>query len=86
MDETIAKDNWSEDQIRGIENGLLKGIQGVRTYEAVESAITYAAFLNTVGLTPENYPVFLKMLEIVGGQPLQLLHAHRCRLILAAES
>jgi hypothetical protein len=30
----------------------------------VESAVTYATFLSTVGITPENYPVFLRMLEI----------------------
>jgi hypothetical protein len=35
-----------------------------RSYESVEAAITYGAFLNTVGLTPDNYPVFLRMLEI----------------------
>ena len=64
MDESIVNDSWSEDQINGIENRLLQGIIGCRTYEAVEAAITYSAFLNTVGLTPENYPVFLRMLEI----------------------
>ena len=64
MDEVIVNDSWSEDQINGIENRLLQGIIGCRTYEAVEAAITYASFLNTVGLTPENYPVFLRMLEI----------------------
>ncbi len=64
MDEILAKDNWTSDQIFIIENGLLQGIIGCRTYEAVEAAITYASFLNTVGLTPENYPVFLRMLEI----------------------
>ncbi len=31
-------------------------------------------------LRPEQ---LLKMLEQIGGQPLQLIHAHRCRLILA---
>ena len=62
MDEVIVNDSWSEDQINGIENRLLQGIIGCRTYEAVEAAITYSSFLNTVGLTPENYPVFLRML------------------------
>ena len=35
-----------------------------RTTEAVEAAITYAKFLSTVGITPENCPLFLKILEI----------------------
>jgi len=64
MDEITAAESWTEVQISQIENRLLQGIMGCRTYEAVESGITYAAFLNTVGLTPENYPVFLRMLEI----------------------
>jgi hypothetical protein len=64
MDELTANETWTEDQINQIENRLLQGIMGCRTYEAVEASITYAAFLNTVGLTPENYPVFLRMLEI----------------------
>ncbi len=64
MDELIAQETWTPEQIAEIENRLLQGIMGCRTYEAVEAAMTYAAFLNTVGLTPENYPVFLRMLEI----------------------
>jgi hypothetical protein len=64
MDEITATENWTEDQIGLIENRLLQGIIGCRTYEAVEAAMTYGSFLNTVGLTPDNYPVFLKMLEI----------------------
>jgi hypothetical protein len=64
MDDFIAQDNWSEEQVSGIETSLLQGMMGCRSYEAVEASITYSAFLNTVGLTPENYPVFLRMLEI----------------------
>jgi hypothetical protein len=64
MDEITAKETWTDEQIAGIETRLLQGIMGCRTYESVEAAITYSAFLNTVGLTPENYPVFLRMLEI----------------------
>ncbi|MGF1469813.1 MAG: hypothetical protein ACFCGT_27120 [Sandaracinaceae bacterium] len=51
-------------RIREIENRLLHGMFGCRTTEAVEASITYARFLSTVGITPENYPVFLQMLEI----------------------
>jgi len=54
----------SEAQISEIENRLLQGIFGCRTTEAVEASVTYATFLSTVGITPENYPVFLRMLEI----------------------
>jgi len=54
----------TESEISEIETTLLHGIFGCRTTEAVEAAITYARFLSSVGITPENYPVFLKMLEI----------------------
>src|SRR5262245_49403708 len=46
------------------ENRLLQGILGCRTREAVEAAVTYAAFLSSVGITPENHPLFLRMLEV----------------------
>ena len=50
--------------ISEIENRLLQGIFGCRTTEAVEASITYAKFLSSVGITPENYAVFLRMLEV----------------------
>lgn len=51
-------------RIFDIENKLLQGTFGCRSTEAVEAAVTYARFLSSVGITPENYPVFLRMLEI----------------------
>ncbi len=35
-----------------------------RTVEAVEAAVSYARFLRLSGLDSENYPLFLKMLEV----------------------
>jgi hypothetical protein len=58
------EDHWNDSHIIEIENNLLQGIFSCRTTEAVESAITYARFLSSVGITAENYPLFLKMLEI----------------------
>ena len=55
---------WTNEEITEIENRLLQGIFQCRTTEAVEAAVTYARFLSTVGITPENCPLFLKMLEI----------------------
>ena len=57
-------ENWTEKDISEIENRMLQGIFHCRTTEAVEAAITYARFLSTVGITPENCPLFLKILEI----------------------
>jgi hypothetical protein len=63
---TIAdyEEQWDDARIVEIENNLLQGVFGCRSTEAVEAAVTYAKFLSSVGITPENYPVFLKMLEI----------------------
>jgi hypothetical protein len=54
------KENWSNDQVFSIEYNLLRGIMGCRSTEAVEAAMTYAKFLNSVGITNSNYPIFLK--------------------------
>jgi len=56
------KEVWDSEQIFQIEYGLLKGIMGCRTTEAVEAAMTYAKFLNSVGINNTNYPIFLKVL------------------------
>ena len=37
---------------------------GCRTVEAVEAAISYAQFLRLSGLNNDNYPLFLRLLEI----------------------
>ncbi len=64
FEQVYAQELGSEQHISEIENHLLQGILGCRATEAVEAAITYANFLSSVGITPENYPVFLRMLEI----------------------
>jgi len=56
--------DWSDEHIAETETHLLQGIFGCRATEAVEAAVTYARFLSSSGITPENYPVFLRMLEI----------------------
>ena len=58
------EEKWDDSRIAKTENRLLQGIFACRTTDAVEAAVTYAKFLSSVGITPENYPVFLKMLEI----------------------
>jgi hypothetical protein len=68
--------------ITEIENRLLQGIFGCRTTEAVEAATTYATFLSTVGITPENYPVFLRMLEIENHWVIDALIADRDPFLL----
>jgi len=58
------KQSWSQEDIAAIEYGLLKGLMGVRTTEAVEAALTYGNYLNSLGITNSNYPIFLKVLGV----------------------
>ncbi len=55
---------WARDSILQVENKILQQIMASRTPEAVEAATSYARFLRLSGLDTENYPLFLKMLEI----------------------
>jgi hypothetical protein len=71
-----------EREIFDIESKLLQGIFGCRTPEAVESSVTYARFLNSVGITPDNYPVFLKMLEIANHWVIDALIGDRDPFLL----
>lgn len=64
MDTQEADASMQERRIFEIESRLLQGIFGCRSPEAVEASMTYARFLSSVGITPENYPVFLKILEV----------------------
>lgn len=55
---------WARESIWAVENRLIQQIVAARTSEAVEAAIAYTRFLRLSGLTSDNYPLFLKMLEI----------------------
>ncbi len=73
----------SEDrQVFEIESHLLQGIFGCRSPEAVEASITYARYLSSVGITPENYPVFLKMLEVANHWVIDALIGSRDPFLL----
>jgi hypothetical protein len=55
---------WARESILQIENKILQQVMAARTGEAVEAAVAYARFLRLSGLDTDNYPLFLKMLEI----------------------
>jgi hypothetical protein len=75
-------DGARDREIFEIESRLLQGIFGCRTTEAVEAAVTYARFLNSVGITPENYSVFLKILEIANHWVIDALIGERDPFLL----
>lgn len=55
---------WTRESIMNVENSILHSLLAARSPEAVEGAISYARFLRMSGLDSQNYPLFLKMLEI----------------------
>ncbi len=56
--------SWTRDYILEVENKILQQVMTARTADAVEACVSYARFLRMSGLNSENYPLFLKMLEI----------------------
>lgn len=55
---------WTRKSILEVENRLLQQVMSTRTSEATEAAVAYARFLRLSGLDTDNYPLFLKLLEI----------------------
>jgi hypothetical protein len=79
---TSNYEEWDEARIKEIETYLLQGVFGCRTAEAVEAAITYAKYLSSVGISPENCPVFLRMLEIENHWVIDALISERDPFLL----
>ena len=64
---------WTRKSILEVQNEILQQIIATRTAEATEAAISYARFLRLAGLGPDNYQLFLKMLEIENHWVLEAL-------------
>ncbi len=64
MEQTETVKHWTRESILRVENKILQQVMSTRTSEASESAVAYARFLRLSGLDSDNYPLFLKMLEI----------------------
>ncbi len=82
MSEDSFEEVWEHGRIAEVENALLQGIFRCRTVEGVEAAITYAGHLSSIGITPNNYPVFLRMLEIENHWVIDALIAARDPFLL----
>ena len=55
---------WTRESILDVENKILQQVMSARTAEGAQAAIAFARFLRMSGLDADNYPLFLKMLEI----------------------
>ena len=62
--EKISSKEAMKESISDTETRVLHQLMSGRTVESVESCVSYSRFLRMSGLTSENYPLFLKMLEI----------------------
>jgi hypothetical protein len=61
--ETVSR-IWTRESILSVENQILQQVFAGRTPDAAAAAVCFARFLSLSGLDSENYPLFLKMLEI----------------------
>jgi hypothetical protein len=77
-----GKVEWTKDMILRMENQILQQVLATRTPEAVEAAISFARFLRLSGLDAENYPLFLKLLEIQNHWVLDTLIGDRDPFLL----
>lgn len=62
--ERVIEETWSNETIMAVEINIIERMIGCRTIEAVEAAISYARFLRLAGLNNDNYPLFLRLLEV----------------------
>ena len=62
--ERVIERTWSRETIMQVELGIMQNMLGSRTEEAVEGSICFARFLSLSVLNNDNYPVFLKLLEV----------------------
>lgn len=60
----VTEHLWTRESMLKVEVDVLHQIMSARTPEAVEAALSFSRFLRLSGLDSENYPLFLKMLEI----------------------
>jgi hypothetical protein len=55
---------WSKESIQAVEISIIERMIGCRSVESVEASISYARFLRLSGLDNDNYPLFLRILEV----------------------
>lgn len=78
----VVAELWTRESILKVENRVLQQVFATRTPEAVESAVSYARFLRLSGLDSDNYPLFLKILEIENHWVMDALIADRDPFLL----
>jgi hypothetical protein len=54
---------WQEEDLDKLELSFLQRIIACKEPEGVDCTVTYATYLNMVGVNPDNYPAFFRMLN-----------------------
>jgi hypothetical protein len=54
---------WTEDEISNLELMLLHKMFNCKDAQSVDGTVAFAAFVSKLKLDPDNYPIFLKLLQ-----------------------
>ena len=55
---------WQEEDLNKLSLKFLNQVFELKTQQSVEVTMQFAKHLNTVGVNPDNYPIFLKLIEM----------------------
>jgi len=81
--ERVIERTWSRETIIQVELGIVQNMLGSRTEEAVEGSISFARFLSLSGLNNDNYPFFLKLLEVENHWVIDTMKALSSRTVIS---
>lgn len=59
-----ATSGWTDEDINKLELSFLHNIFTCKEELGVDATIAYATFMNKIGVHPDNYPMFLKLLDL----------------------
>ena len=55
---------WQQDDLNKLELSFMQQIFACQEGEGVDGTITFARYLNKVGINSDTYPIYLKLLEM----------------------
>ncbi len=61
---TWEEDGWKKEDLDKLSLTFLDNIFKLRETQGLDTTIYFAKYLNMVGVNPDNYPIFLKLIEM----------------------
>lgn len=58
------EEGWKKEDLDKLSLSFLDGIFKLNETQGVDATISFAKFMNMVGVNPDNYPIFLKLIEM----------------------